>query len=572
MKYRPALKRNAYFIHLLFIVWFQIYLVFGSSAQAQENEHSCILTQRNSEADLTNDKLKITEIVVRVKPIFDNPEPGFLGWVYETANRLHINTREKVVRKDLLFQVGDSLQLDQLAATERRLRGRRYYSDARVMLDPACEDGARIIVEVKEVWTLEPTLQFSKSSENASFGFGLEETNFLGLGTTIAVARFSDDFREGTLIKYTDPNTGFYQSEFDLRLANNDDGYSRQLRLNKPFLALETQYAGGISLLAIEQDDTLYQQTLEIDRYQRETESVGLFFGSIMGAVTQNSVSRWLVGYEWQTNKYNNALNTQNDSFVPRDTQISYPWLELQWLEHEFVEMTNLEEMNRIEDINLGLESFVRLGWSDSSENNLNSRLFLRVGLSQYLRLGKPHTFKWSGLFDGLVDVDNLSDVRDGLMGFSFSYFWRPAFFSGRSQSFMHVSDTRVLQPEGNRFLQIGGVNGARGYPSRFFFGDRRQVITLEQRFFGKKEYYSLFYLGSAVFFDAAKVWGENATGLPNNNWLQSAGFGLRISTNRLGGSDGGGNSTMHIDYAVPVNPALVVDDSQFLITVKKSF
>lgn len=547
---------------------------FGAlNLEAAESEHHCVLTQDlHAHTELDQLQMKIADIEVRVKPIFDNPGSGLLGWVYSTANQLHIQTRESVVRKDLLFQKGDLLRIEQLAATERRLRGRRYYADASVSLDPACGDGARVIVEVREVWTLEPTLQFSKAGNNSSFGFGLEETNLLGLGTTIAIARYSDDFREGTLVKYTDPNTGWYHSEFDLRLADNSDGHVRQVRLTKPFLALDTPWAAGLSLRSIEQDDRLFQETNEVDIYQRETNSLGVFFGALAGSVENNRVRRWLAGYQWVDQKYLTSPDTLNIGLLPRNTRISYPWIELQWLEQRFIETRNLEEMNRVEDINLGLDGFLRAGWTQSSQTDLSDRLSLGLGVHQYLSFGIPHTFKWHISFNGFVDVGTLSDVRDGLAGVSLSYFWRPDFFNDLSQTFIRFSDDRVFRPEGNRYLSVGGNSGSRGYPSRYFFGDRRQVVNLEQRFFGQREYHSLVYIGSALFYDAAHVWGQNATGLQNSGWLQSAGFGLRISTNRLGGSDGGGNSTLHVDFAVPIDAALPVDSSQFLITVKKSF
>ena len=52
----------------------------------------------------------IGEIRVNVGDIFDPSIPSEDNWLYRTANKLHINTRESVVRNQLLFKTGRALR------------------------------------------------------------------------------------------------------------------------------------------------------------------------------------------------------------------------------------------------------------------------------------------------------------------------------------------------------------------------------------------------------------------------------------------------------------------------------
>jgi len=115
----------------------------------------------------------------------------------------------------------------------------------------------------------------------------------------------------------------------------------------------------------------------------------------------------------------------------------------------------------------------------------------------------------------------------------------------------------------------LGGDNGLRGYPLRYQSGDRRALLTLEERIYTDWYPFRLFRVGGAVFFDVGRAWGgENAnTNTVNPGWLSDVGFGLRI----LSARSAFGN-VWHADVAFPLNPDSNIESVQFLFTGKYSY
>ena len=91
--------------------------------------------------------LRVGEITVDRRNVFSEEEAAW--WPYALANRLHIVTRDSVIRNQLLIETGDRLDKRRVAESERLLRRKEYLSDATVSIgaDPACEG----VVDLKVV-------------------------------------------------------------------------------------------------------------------------------------------------------------------------------------------------------------------------------------------------------------------------------------------------------------------------------------------------------------------------------------------------------------------------------------
>ncbi|MEC8010216.1 MAG: hypothetical protein VX185_05535 [Pseudomonadota bacterium] len=545
-------------------------LVAPASLMAQEAQesHECVVSQL--EEGLTwPEGTEITDVDINVDPIFGDPDSGAFPWLYHLANTLHISTRDSVVERDLLFKEGDKLDPLRLQETERLLRSRRYYSQAKVTLDENCVDGAKVNVDVHDVWTLEPHVEFDKSGTESTYGYGFEETNLFGFGKTLLFSKYSNDQREGHLIKYHDPNTGFYRSTLTLLAADNDDGHAYSGSLIKPFESLESTWSAGLNGYDVRQQRYLYDASVEYDRFGESDNFAEGFIGWRLGDVVDNSVTRLFVGASFRNQFYYPLGITQFDTSVPEHQHGTTYWAELQWLKHDYKEMVNLEAMNRIEDINFGLVSNFRLGFYKAQTGSVDTGIRAQGGLSKYFQLSDNQFIQASlsstGLFDGGTLYDAATAGR-------IAYFHKQKIAGENAQFFAEYKEASLVRPFGHHYLELGPTQGARGYEARYQTGEHRQVITLEERWYGQHEWFSLFYLGAALFYDAAHVWGDSPVDLSQEGWLHSAGFGFRIMTNRLGGREGGGVSVLHIDFAGPVGPDRPVDSGQVLVTVKQGF
>ena len=95
--------------------------------------------------------------------------------------------------------------------------------------------------------------------------------------------------------------------------------------------------------------------------------------------------------------------------------------------------------------------------------------------------------------------------------------------------------------------LSLGGDNGLRGYPIRYQHGERRALLTLEQRVYSDWYPFRLFRVGAAAFFDVGRAWKGANQNTINPGWLADAGVGLRLSLDRTAFAN-----VLHIDVATP--------------------
>ncbi len=96
--------------------------------------------------------------------------------------------------------------------------------------------------------------------------------------------------------------------------------------------------------------------------------------------------------------------------------------------------------------------------------------------------------------------------------------------------------------------------------------------MTIEQRFFGQKEWFALFHLGAAIFYDQGRVIGTSAIPQDQQGWLRDVGIGLRFSGTRTGNREEGTHNILHIDLAAPLDGSSDIEKLQWLVTVKNGF
>ena len=118
-----------------------------------------------------------------------------------------------------------------------------------------------------------------------------------------------------------------------------------------------------------------------------------------------------------------------------------------------------------------------------------------------------------------------------------------------------------------DNLVQLGGDSGLRGYPLRYQGGDKRALLTVEQRYFTDWYPFRLFRVGGAVFFDVGRTWNGSDINYRNQGWLKDVGFGLRIGSTR----SGTGRMT-HIDLAFPLDGGTDISNVQLLVETKTSF
>ena len=190
---------------------------------------------------------RIGEIRVHAEDIFDLDDPRENNLFFRLANKLHINTRPEVIRRQLLFHPGDKLSVQLIEESERLLRGKSYLYD--VIIRPlAYSDGVvDLEVRTRDTWSLDLGVGVSRAGGKNSGRLSVREDNILGSGVAAGIGYTSDVDRRGVQLSLSDNNLFGTRGAISFAHAENDDGGGTSFALGRPFYALDARWAAGFS-------------------------------------------------------------------------------------------------------------------------------------------------------------------------------------------------------------------------------------------------------------------------------------------------------------------------------------
>ncbi len=165
--------------------------IFAAPLRAEE----CALVEsRSSLASLSG---------VRIASLEIQSESPYVPGLPRMMGALHANSREGVIRRQLLFAAGDTVDTLLVGETMRRLRAQRLFQDA-VLLARRCEPSGAIalVLRSRDTWTLKPTARLRQPSQ---LSVGVEDRNFLGTARTVAITREMTLNGSGGAFTFVDP-------------------------------------------------------------------------------------------------------------------------------------------------------------------------------------------------------------------------------------------------------------------------------------------------------------------------------------------------------------------------------
>lgn len=170
------------------------------------------------------------------------------NWLERAANNTHMQTRERVIRRDLLFKPGDKFDPQLAVRNKQLLRSRPYISDTEFIVVPDSLDSTRVnlVVRTRDSWTISVDAGIHGDGRTM---VGLSDANILGTGNTL---KFKTNFSRkdfsygGNMVEYRIPNVlgTFYTAEF----SAGRDFYNSELvlGLRKEFIR-PTDYEIGLT-------------------------------------------------------------------------------------------------------------------------------------------------------------------------------------------------------------------------------------------------------------------------------------------------------------------------------------
>jgi hypothetical protein len=106
------------------------------------------------------------------------------NWLNRAGEGLHLNTRDRVIRQQLLFDPGEPLDPFDLSDSERILRELPYIEDARIFVETieATADSVDIVVTTRDRWSIGVYMSFDDTDD---YEVGVFERNLAGSGIRV---------------------------------------------------------------------------------------------------------------------------------------------------------------------------------------------------------------------------------------------------------------------------------------------------------------------------------------------------------------------------------------------------
>ena len=447
------------------------------------------------------------------------------------------------------------------------LRRKPFLYDAVVLVRQTCGEQVDLDVVVRDVWTLNPNIGVARSGGDNEFNLGFSDVNIIGSGKSLSFEYFDDRDRSGAVVEYEDPNILSTRWSGRALLSDNDDGRRYRLDIGRPFFALDTKRAVGISI-----DHFVREEDLELlgrDQFELDTETDrASAFWAVSNGRQDGWVNRWYVGARYFKEQVTFPADFPDIS--EQERTFLYPFVAWESIQDQFAKRTKVDRVGITEDIKLGWSNYVELGYSSDSLGG-DGDFVLGEARSNYRRyINNRHLLSVAGRLVGRYEVSE-GRSEDVFASVNINYLWKQA---DRWRLLTRLSATHTENLLPNRQLTLGGDSGLRGYPSRYQPGDQRILFTLEQRYHSGVYPFGLFRLGYALFVDAGRArfsdtpppWLPPLDGREFGN-LANVGFGLRLESTRTRR-----DRVLHIDFAKPLVDGPRVDSIEITISAKRSF
>ncbi|MCC7199711.1 MAG: BamA/TamA family outer membrane protein [Gammaproteobacteria bacterium] len=504
----------------------------------------------------------IGQVFIRVFDVFDPTIKGEDNWLYRTANKLHINTKEATVRARLTFHEGEPVSHVRLEESERSMRGQRYVYDAivRPVRYDAATNTVDIEVSIRDVWTLNPGISFSSSGGANRERIELEELNLFGWGKRLQLAYTSDDERTQTELQWVDPNILGSRWRMDTSYADLSDGTSMEFTLERPFYSLDSRWATGVDMLDDDRIVTRYSEADPYDGFRTKRRSLAPWFGWSQG-LKDGWTRRWFTGWTFDEARFEEEPGVTPPPELSPERELSYPFIGLEWLEDAYGKARNQDQIMRTEDVYLGLAARVSMGMATTALGSTQDAAILKAAVQGGRDLTPKLRIIGNAQAATRVESGELANASLSAQG---QHYWR---FSDKQVFYASLTGTVTDNLDIEQQLFLGAEQGLRGYRNRFQSGTSSALATIEYRLYTDWFPFRLFYVGGAAFLDAGRTWGRDPAGVAPLGLLKDIGIGLRFGSAR----SGLGN-VLHVDFAYALDAPPGEDKFQINIKTKKSF
>lgn len=465
----------------------------------------------------------IGRIEIVRKNVFDDLATGDAAFYYRWANSLHIVTKERIVRNELLFEVGEPLNSEKIFESERNLRMRQFIGEAYVTARPSGPDSVDLTVTTIDYWSTKISVFSELGGGDYVFGVAASEVNFLGYGQTLEISAQTGSEEDGYSVFASEQRISGSRFAGTVFYSDFSFGQSYSVSLARPRYSLSIPYGIRASFRRDSGIGRLFHRSEEFFRYRRTFRRFNL---SSVYSLGETQKLDFFLGYDFDSRDYGPEYQASPLNYlIPEDETRSYfsPGAGIEIIKYDLAQY--LDEPGSPEDLTLGAGIRFSIGRSlpeiGADRQATRPEIYARI-------LTRP----LDRVFIGAGD---------------FIRWWR---FGGRNTEIRHRTEVMLYFKTGsNQVLAargltdfawrqeptyqvyLGGGNGLRGFSAYEFSGSKLALANLEYRFFTPFEILTVRF-GGAAFFDMGSVWAAGQE-IDLDDMKSNVGVGLRFGLTR---------------------------------------
>ena len=495
----------------------------------------------------------IATIRIERTDVFNLDDPDERHAPYILANKLHIETRERIIRRELLFAEGDPADPDVLYESERNLRRLSFLHDnTRIVTVPRDDGRVDVVVRTRDVWTTRPSVSLRREGNETTGRFSFIEDNFMGFGKRLGASYRKDLDRSSGGVEYSDPRLLGTRWNLVATYYDRSDGMLYSAEAGRPFYSVQTTQAGGGGGSHFSQITTLQLDGEDAPGFRQRHSDLTIRYGRALSTgydcVRRLTYRFWLEDDIFDPEPGEGPLSPlppvggSGYAALPVDRRFRVLEAEYQSSDVRFERASHLDRFDRFQDVNLGNEWSVSLGVSPTFLGDDRTRVFLGGQFSRWMHLS-PNTFsRLQAEVSGRLEAGSAQnavtqvDLRHYYLGLP------------RQTLVVHAEQTSGHNLDGEKQLVLGGESGLRGYDNRRFDGNKRLLLNVEDRVYLVYDWLHLVSVALAGFADAGFAW-RAGKGQDLGDVVGDVGVGFRFDVTR-----GGSGTVIRLDYAYPVN------------------
>jgi hypothetical protein len=439
------------------------------------------------------------------------------------GNSLHVNTKDRVIKDNLLFEEGDKVKPFELADNERILRQLSFIRDARITVVPSTEDDrVDILVITRDVFSLGFNINARAADDIA---FSIFDRNLFGNGW-----EFRNTFRHRSKNEQKIDYEGLFdvfniRGSFigmSLKYIYTNDQKQGWVRFYRNYLTPETKYAGGIDFISTIFKDEL--QDFKSVLYSSNTYDLWLGRSILIGGLESRRTIK--IGVRHLRKTFDERPVVFADSNFAYHNQNLY-LANLIFDKREYFTSSMVLGFGITEDIPTGYSYEFTAGFSEEEFKD-RPYIGLDVRIASWF-----DNFGYFAFGSQASTYINQEKAEDGLLRFTFRYF-SPLMDGGRYKfrHFLYSDYFTGINRFNNSRIDIRDEDGIRGLSHDGLDGIERLVVRIESVTFTPWNLVG-FQFSMLGFVDLG--WISDQKGLISENHFSSAlGVGCRIRNEGL--------------------------------------